>query len=117
MIPKDYDSQLFYVSPLQENDEAFLDDPNWKIKFLPKRFVGLAALKTRHEYMGKRIKFDISGPIEVYIAIDESVEPPLGNNFKRVPVEMAILKINSKDGKNLVRHKPVLANIDIGLNV
>jgi len=68
---------------MQENDNAFMDDESFKVKYIPAEFRGLQALKTRAQYKVPKVKFIVSMAIRVYTAFDASVSPPIDTTWKQ----------------------------------
>jgi len=56
---------MFLLDIMQENDNAFMDDESFKVKYIPAEFKGLQALKTRAQYKHDKVSFTVAMPLRV----------------------------------------------------
>lgn len=66
--PTDYESKIWYLDQLQENDVAFIDVDAYKIKYIPAEYRGNFVFKTISEYNYKYVSFYSDLPVRVFFA-------------------------------------------------
>lgn len=113
--PSNYDANILNIDQLIENDAAFKDVPNYRLKFVPNAFKGMISMKFNYETSAKQIVLSFNTPTRLYLGVTPFSTNILDSTWNNSGYEMTLMKVETKDLPMMEKGETVTSSEDIDI--